>query len=104
MARYTWNSITQDVPVGLNRVEFLRGDSRRVSLIVSANISTGIRVGSEPGSSSFGLYVTIESQSLRVLKFSDYGPAIKSPVWVSTSAGGVAAVTVTEILLLSQCG
>ncbi|KKN24599.1 hypothetical protein LCGC14_0893220 [marine sediment metagenome] len=103
MPRYTWRTVTLSVPTGLNRVQFFNGNSRRVSLIVSGNISTGMRVGSDPGSGPGGLYVTIESQSLRTLRFADYGPAMQSPVWVSHGSAGAVEVTVTEIVFISRC-
>lgn len=94
---YDFQSVVISVPTGTNRVQFLTGNANRVSLIVSGVQSTLIRIAGTAGSGTDGIFASVSQFNYFAMPFSDYGPLIQQPIFLSHTGAGSIELIATEI-------
>lgn len=103
MANYSYNIVSKPVPNGIARVQFLRANPSRVSLLVSGEGFFSTRIATRGGSGSDGFWYVVNTQSGTPLTYQDYGPLIQDEVWLSHNETSSKTLIATEIVRLLGC-
>lgn len=99
---YDYRSIAQAIGVG-GRLQFLPGNSTRVSLFVSLLTAGAFRICYANGAPNTFVYLSQSGVQQVVLTFRDYGTIIQSEVWIENASAAGITVSVTELYRISEC-
>jgi len=99
---YDFRSVSAVVGSG-SRIQFHTANPRRVSILVSGNVSVSYRVCYAGGSSLQSAWISAFTNVPATFTYRDCGPVMQQPIFIEHNGGVNITFTVTEVYRIGDC-
>lgn len=101
MSAYGYRNFQFATAAGNVPLRVIGSNARRLTLLISGDVSTFLRVGNSANGGTVQAFITVSGIAAPPLTYRDFGTLMQYEIWVSSTAA-ITNLFVTEVYLLSR--